>query len=1021
MNDAKSEAFDKAYKSLNAAQKKAVDAIDGPVMVVAGPGTGKTQILALRIANILKKTDTQADGILCLTFTRSGVDAMRRRLRSYIGADAGKVEIATFHSFGAKVIEEFYSVIGLHQTPKTMEDADTISLFDSILNDNEWEYIRPRGNVSMYYRDLKSLISLLKRERMSAERFAEEIEKEIASLRDDPKSISSRGESKGQLKKEITNKIEALERTKEVSKFFEMYEAAKQEKGMMDYDDILSYLAAIVRESEDARAQLRERFLYVLVDEHQDSSGVQNEFLKIVWGTESGDEGLESPNIFVVGDDRQLIYGFGGASLSHFEEFKNHFAGTEVITLTENYRSTQTILDTADSLLSSSLADGKLVSQNDIAHPIRLIEANYPRDEIISAGLFFKERISGAGGGISPNDCALLVPKNAQVRSAVAILRDMGLPASSVQSLRLFDTAEADSFITILKILNDPYDSISLAELVLDPVSNIPPFSAHAFLYAADSRKLSVETLTKNENPNNLFAGADPIAALGKKLEKAINDSVDKSVYSLIQEVGNTFFLGNDSGISDENNATHLDHDTYVKRIEIIRSMLHLSLTLEERNSKVTLKDYIDYIARLKEYGEHIPLAVFGANDGIQVMTLHTSKGLEFNSVWIAHMNERSLMGSKRMAFTLPETLKENVEKKDEEVAKRELYVAITRAKEHCALSYSKMSHKGSDELLASIIQAMPDETFEKVVAEENEKSIMAADPLLFVSADKAALATANAPLSRAELRKLVAEEYAKVKVSVTLLNSFYDCPWKWYFRNFLRVPEPLSESLQFGSVVHGAIERMLKLEHSPNINDITEAISEEVKKSHLVDQTVIARFTKEAQAAVDRFVENELPNIWENRESEKALSYRDPELPDLLITGKIDLLESDTGEDVKVTDFKTGKTKSAKDVEKLDDEGRLSDYMRQLAMYSYLINNTQKGRQRVISSRLYFVEEETSAKAIYQTTIDSEQIDLLIRDMKEYDTFMKNGEWTERPCNWKGFGGKETECPYCKRAKMYA
>jgi DNA helicase-2/ATP-dependent DNA helicase PcrA len=1001
------EAFEKAYTTLNKAQKRAVDAIDGPVMVVAGPGTGKTQILALRIANILKKTDTQADGVLCLTFTRSGVSAMRRRLRSYIGPDAGKVEIATFHSFGAKVIEEFYSVIGLHRAPSTMEDADTISLFDSILNGHEWEYLRPRGNVSMNYRDLKSLISLLKRERMSAEDFAAEIEKEIEALRDDPKSISSMGKTKGQLKKEITSKIEALERTKEVAAFFALYETAKREKDMMDYDDILSYLAAIVRDSEEARAQLRERFLYVLVDEHQDSSGVQNEFLKIVWGNESGDEGLESPNIFVVGDDRQLIYGFGGASLSHFEEFKNHFVGTQVITLTENYRSTQTILDTADSLLSSSLAEGKLVSQNDIAHPIRLIEANYPRDEIISAGLFFKERISD---GISPNDCALLVPKNAQVRSAVAILRDMGLPASSVQSLRLFDTAEADSFMTILRILNDPYDSISLAELVLDPISSIPPLDAHYFMHAVDARKLSVAMLANNENH---------IAAFGKKLEKVINDSVGKSVYSLIQEVGNTFFLDNDSVVSGEHSETHLDHDTYIKRIEIIRSMLHLSLTLHERNAKGTLKDFIDYIARLKEYGENVPLAVFGTNDGIQVMTLHTSKGLEFNSVWIAHMNERSLMGSKNAGFTLPETLKTHVAKKDEEVAKRELYVAITRAKEHCALSYSKMSHKGSEELLAAIIQAMSDDTFEKVTSEENEKSIMAADPLLFVSSDKAALA-AHSPLSLADLRKLVAEEYSDKKVSVTLLTAFYKCPWEWYFKKFLSVPEVQPEAQMFGTIVHGAIESVIKLEHSPVESDITTAIQEQVQKSQLINETTIARFTKDAQVAVSRFVENELPNIWENRESEKSLSYRDPALPDLLITGKIDLLESDTGEDVKVTDFKTGKTKTAKEVEKLDDEGRMSDYMRQLAMYSYLINNTQKGMMRVISSRLYFVEEEAAAKAMYTAHINTEHIDLLVRDMKEYDAYMKSGEWTERPCNWKGYGGKETECPYCKRAKMY-
>lgn len=999
MKSVSTEAFAKAYKTLNSAQKKAVDAIDGPVMVVAGPGTGKTQILALRIANILDKTDTQADGILCLTFTKSGVEAMRRRLRTYIGPDAGKIDITTYHSFGTKIIEEFYEVIGLPHSPVTLEDADTMSLIDHILNTHEWEHLRPRGNGAMYYRDLKSLISLLKRERMSPKFFASEIEKEIALLRSDPGSISSRGESKGQFKKEIVNKIESLERTSETVRFYELYEAQKREKNVMDYDDILAYMTEIVRQSEDVRATLRERYLYVLVDEHQDSSGVQNEFLKLVWG-ESQELGI-TPNIFVVGDDRQLIYGFGGASVSHFQEFVNTFKGTEVITLIENYRSTQTILDTADILLESKMASGKLKSQNDFVHPVCLVETAYPRDEIIQAGLFFKEKIDGGKNGtgtILPKDCALLVPKNAQVRSAITILRDMGLPVSSTQSLRLFDTLEVDSFIYILKIIHDPYDTVALAESVLDPVSRIPPLEAHRFLHDTDSRKLSIDVLVKNEE--------EPITAFGGKLKKAIDDASGKSVYSIIQSVGNNFFLEDTP-----------DPEIFLKRIEIVRSMLHLALTLEERDPKVSLKDFIAYIERLKDYGENIPLAVFGSNDGIQVMTLHGSKGLEFDAVWIAHMNERALMGSKRMGFSLPETVKERVEKKDEEVAKRELYVAITRAKRFCTLSYAKMSHRGSEERLASIVEALPDSSFKLQVCET------IAEPLDYVASHK----TEQSPITRDTLRKLVAENYQDTKVSVTLLNSFYDCPWKWYFRNFLKVPETLSESLQFGSIVHGAIERIVKKSNdntadqkSPSKKDIEYAIAEEIRRCHIIDPHIVSRFGKEAFAAVSRFTEHEFPNLWDNRESERSLSHKDSDIPELLITGKIDLIESDSGESVRVTDFKTGKTRTAKDVEKRDDEDRLSDYMRQLAMYSYLIDRTQKGKQTVEKSRLYFIEESDSKKALYETVIGEEEIESLRKDIKDYDAFMKSGEWTERVCNWKSYGGSETECPYCKRAKMF-
>src|SRR4051812_30342946 len=138
------EKFREEYEKLNKEQKDAVDSIDGPVMVVAGPGTGKTQVLSLRIANILIETDTKADSVLCLTFTNSGVKAMRERLRKYIGAEAGKVHISTFHSFGMNMAEKYFTALGLEDMPKLMDEKDAISLSDDILQNNDWEHIRPR-------------------------------------------------------------------------------------------------------------------------------------------------------------------------------------------------------------------------------------------------------------------------------------------------------------------------------------------------------------------------------------------------------------------------------------------------------------------------------------------------------------------------------------------------------------------------------------------------------------------------------------------------------------------------------------------------------------------------------------------------------------------------------------------------------------------------------------------------------------------------------------------------------------
>ena len=171
--------FEDEYKKLNKEQKDAVDSIEGPVMVIAGPGTGKTQVLALRIGNILKKTDIGGSGVLCLTFTRSGVTAMKKRLEKYIGAEANNVKISTFHSYAISLIEKHHLSLGFINIPKLLDEREAVFLVDKLLYVREWKHLRPRGNPATYFSDIKSLISLLKRERMSPSDFQKEIEKEI--------------------------------------------------------------------------------------------------------------------------------------------------------------------------------------------------------------------------------------------------------------------------------------------------------------------------------------------------------------------------------------------------------------------------------------------------------------------------------------------------------------------------------------------------------------------------------------------------------------------------------------------------------------------------------------------------------------------------------------------------------------------------------------------------------------------------------------------------------------------------
>jgi len=988
--------FDQAYKNLNPAQKEAVDTLDGPVIVVAGPGTGKTQVLAIRIANILTKTDTGASGVLCLTFTRSGVRAMRERLETYIGASAREVTISTFHSFAQDLVSKHFRLLDIDEEPQLLDDARGVLLVDELLENGEYEYLRPRGNPSANFHDLKSLISLLKRERMSSFDFMTTIDAEIKSLENDGNSISTRGESKGKLKKEVEKRIESLSRTREVVTFYERYEVLKYERSFMDYDDVLEFATKIIETSDDVRDEIREKFLYVLVDEHQDSSGIQNGFLKSIW------QGVEKPNIFVVGDDRQLIYGFGGASFSYFEEFAHTFGKAKIITLSENYRSTKSILSLSENVQTSSMTSEKLKSNHKKDFPVGLFEYAYLRDEILGAGKYFLEKIKE---GIDPKELALLVPKNKHVRSATEVFRSLGVPLSSESTVSLFEMKEMEDFMSILRIINDPYDSISLSKFILSDLSQVPVMDGHKFLYERKEKEINVETLLQSSLKPSLFNENDSLCMLGKKIKSIIDEKSDLPMTTFILKVGNVFLLDNARGA-----------ESLSRRVEVLRTLVNLSTSKIEKGEKYSLTEFLEYLRRLESYGHIIPVATFTKEGGVTIQTLHASKGLEYQCVWIAHMNESVVLSSKKNGFTLPEVVEEKIEARDEAVARREVYVAITRAKWNCTISYAKLANDGRPLEILGLLASIPETHFNKKDSAETEKELLSDGPKVYVLPPKE-----NQSSIEDGIKKIVKDNYSSKRVSVTLLNNFFECPWKWYFRNFLQLPEMKTDSLIFGSAVHKSIEEILKHKNTPDEKWVKEVLEQALKKEGVHEKTRINKMLKDGFVAIEKFGNGYYKTIEKDYLTERSISYKDPGLPHLLMYGKIDLTEKNSDGTYSVTDFKTGSVKTSGVIEKERHDGKLSDLMRQLAMYSYLIEGSLKSA-KVSSSKLLFLEAKKvdEKNALYTTSIDDETISKLKNDIVEYDEALREGNWGARECHFKPYGGKSEECEHCTLAKKF-
>ena len=347
-------AFAKELKRLNPAQKVAVEQIDGPVLVIAGPGTGKTHILTSRIGNILLETDTQPHNILCLTFTDAGVYAMRERLLELIGPEAHRVHIFTFHSFCNKIIKERMELFGRHDL-EPLSELERVEIVRKLIDGLPQNHPLKQGKRDRYFYEsqLYDLFQRMKSEAWTVKYVHEKIDEYLADLPSRPEYIYQRKTKdavKGDLKQaKIDEQVERMERLRAASHLFPNYNAAMQQARRYDFADMILW---VLREFERNEALLRnyqEQYLYFLVDEYQDTNGSQNAILhKLI-------EYWDNPNVFIVGDDDQSIFEFQGARLKNLLDFHDDFQeDLTLVLLEDNYRSSQKILDSSKVLIDKN-------------------------------------------------------------------------------------------------------------------------------------------------------------------------------------------------------------------------------------------------------------------------------------------------------------------------------------------------------------------------------------------------------------------------------------------------------------------------------------------------------------------------------------------------------------------------------------------------------------------------------------------------------------------------------------------
>ena len=343
-----SKEFKAAYDSLNPEQKKAVDTIEGPVLVVAGPGTGKTQVLTLRIANILLKTDTRPENILALTFTDAAATNMRRRLANLIGTRAYRVRIQTFHSFANDTLKTYPESFGSIVGSANITEVESTAIIEELVNDlPNLSLLRPWGDPMFYVRDIGVKISELKREGLSPKDFIKLIESEEQKFKSREDLVHEKGAHKGKIKSEHLKYERQLVKNRELGEVYEAYQKVLHERRLYDWSDMIMEVLKALETDPNLKLSLQEEHQYILVDEHQDTNQSQNKILEYL------SDFHQNPNIFIVGDEKQAIFRFQGASAQNFEYVKKLYPNIVIIELFRNYRSSQPILDAAHSLIPS--------------------------------------------------------------------------------------------------------------------------------------------------------------------------------------------------------------------------------------------------------------------------------------------------------------------------------------------------------------------------------------------------------------------------------------------------------------------------------------------------------------------------------------------------------------------------------------------------------------------------------------------------------------------------------------------
>jgi DNA helicase-2/ATP-dependent DNA helicase PcrA len=1023
------EKFLSVYNNLNEQQRTAVDTIEGPVMVIAGPGTGKTQILSARIGKILLDTDALPENILCLTYTDAGTVAMRKRLLSFIGSDAYKVNIHTFHSFCNDVIQEN---LGLFEKTALdpISDLEKTELYKKLIDGFEKNHPlkRYRGDVYFEITNLQQLFSNMKREGWTPAFINEKIDAYLASLPHRDEYIAKRATKefkKGDLRTDkIAEQQEKMDKLRAAVNEFDKFQQLMRNINRYDFDDMINWVIKAFETNPALLRRYQEQFLYILVDEYQDTSGTQNKLVQLLinyW---------DVPNVFVVGDDDQSIYRFQGANVENMLAFAESYSNNLItVVLTSNYRSTQPILDVSKTLIGRNKE--RLVAQlpglskellaanaklKGLLHTPVIKEYETQKQEMTDIVLQCEKLLQQ---GIAPGRIAIIYKENRYGEQLTQFFKLKDIPAYSKRNINILDLPQAQKIILLFEYLAAEHDvpysgDEMLFELLHYDWFAIPPIEvAKLTVEVADRQfgehKTSLRRLLyerANQPPHDLFSsGPHPgLVKASNLLEQLVADVANLTLQQLLEK------LLLQAGIIQQIMQSPDKH----WQLQVVTGLFNFVKEETHRNPSLHVEGLVNIIDLMRKEKIALPLVQVSGNEkGINLLTAHGSKGLEYEHVFFVGCNAATWEKKRKPGggYAMPDNIFSSAQAADDkaqEELRRLFYVALTRAEQHLQLSYSLFKDDGK-QLEPSMF-----------VAEILEEHILPVEKV-FISQEVLtnfqllAFTKEQAPEIDTMEEELVTRLLEKFTMNVTALNNYLDCPLRFYYNSLLRIPAGRSEAREFGSSIHYALQRLFEKMQRSELNSFP------AREEFIADFDWFMRrhresFTREQFARRLEYGQEVLSNYYDtyiqqfNKIVAIERNIRNVIVNGVPLKGKLDKLEFD-GKETNVVDYKTGDYDKAKPklLPPNPKEPNGGDYWRQAVFYKILVDNYEQKNWKVVSTEFDFIEPDKKKtyhreKIFIQpqdiTTV-TQQITTVWHKVQQRDFYTGCGK---QDCHWCNF-----------------